>query len=317
MSNREQILAMTPYLHFDRKQWAALRDSVPMTLTEAEIARLKGINEDLSLEEVAEIYLPLSRLLNFYISSNLRQQAVLEQFLGTSGQRIPYIISIAGSVAVGKSTTARVLQALLSRWPEHRRVELITTDGFLHPNAVLKERNLMKKKGFPQSYDMHRLVQFVSDIKSGVPDVTAPVYSHLFYDVIPDGDKTVTQPDILILEGLNVLQSGMDYPHDPHHVFVSDFVDFSIYVDAPEELLQRWYINRFLKFRESAFTDPDSYFHNYAKLSEDEAIDVARKLWNEINLLNLKQNILPTRDRASLIMTKVENHAIANVKLRK
>ena len=311
------MLAMTPYLQFDRKQWAALRDSVPMTLTETEIARLKGINEDLSLEEVAEIYLPLSRLLNFYISSNLRQQAVLEQFLGTSGQRIPYVISIAGSVAVGKSTTARVLQALLSRWPEHRRVELITTDGFLHPNAVLKERNLMKKKGFPQSYDMQRLVKFVSDIKSGVPNVTAPVYSHLFYDVIPGGDKTVNQPDILILEGLNVLQSGMDYPHDPHHVFVSDFVDFSIYVDAPEELLQSWYINRFLKFRESAFTDPDSYFHNYAKLSKDEAINVARQLWNDINLLNLKQNILPTRDRASLIMTKVANHAIASVKLRK
>lgn len=311
------MLAITPYLQFDRKQWAALRDSVPMTLTEAEITRLKGINEDLSLDEVVEIYLPLSRLLNFYISSDLRRQAVLEQFLGTSGERIPYVISIAGSVAVGKSTTARVLQALLSRWPEHRRVELITTDGFLHPNAVLKERNLMKKKGFPQSYDMHRLVKFVSDIKSGVPNVTAPVYSHLFYDVIPDGDKTVAQPDILILEGLNVLQSGMDYPHDPHHVFVSDFVDFSIYVDAPEELLQDWYINRFLKFRESAFTDPDSYFHNYAKLSKDEAINVATQLWNEINLLNLNQNILPTRDRASLIMTKLENHAIDSVKLRK
>ncbi|HEY3590615.1 MAG TPA: type I pantothenate kinase, partial [Buttiauxella sp.] len=235
MSNKEQMLT-TPYMQFNRSQWAALRDSVPMTLTEGEIARLKGINEDLSLEEVAEIYLPLSRLLNFYISSNLRRQAVLEQFLGTNGQRIPYVISIAGSVAVGKSTTARVLQALLSRWPEHRRVELITTDGFLHPNKVLKERNLMKKKGFPQSYDMHRLVKFVSDIKSGAPNVTAPVYSHLIYDVIPDGDKTVAQPDILILEGLNVLQSGMDYPHDPHHVFVSDFVDFSIYVDAPEDL---------------------------------------------------------------------------------
>lgn len=189
MSNKDQTLT-SPYLQFNRSQWAALRDSVPMTLTEGEIARLKGINEDLSLEEVAEIYLPLSRLLNFYISSNLRRQAVLEQFLGTNGQRIPYIISIAGSVAVGKSTTARVLQALLSRWPEHRRVELITTDGFLHPNAVLKERNLMKKKGFPQSYDMHRLVKFVSDIKSGVPNVTAPVYSHLIYDVIPDGIKS-------------------------------------------------------------------------------------------------------------------------------
>ena len=305
---------MTPYLQFNRHQWAALRDSVPMTLTEEEITRLKGINEDLSLEEVAEIYLPLSRLLNFYISSNLRRQAVLEQFLGTNGQRIPYIISIAGSVAVGKSTTARVLQALLSRWPEHRHVELITTDGFLHPNSVLKERGLMKKKGFPQSYDMHRLVKFVSDLK---PQATAPVYSHLIYDVIPDGDKTVAQPDILILEGLNVLQSGMDYPHDPHHVFVSDFVDFSIYVDAPEELLKSWYINRFLKFREGAFTDPDSYFHNYAKLSKEEAVEIATSLWNEINLMNLKENILPTRERASLIMTKSANHSVNQVRLRK
>ena len=308
---------MTPYLQFNRSQWAALRDSVPMTLTEGELARLKGINEDLSLEEVAEIYLPLSRLLNFYISSNLRRQAVLEQFLGTNGQRIPYIISIAGSVAVGKSTTARVLQALLSRWPEHRSVELITTDGFLHPNEVLKERGLMKKKGFPLSYDMHRLVKFVSDLKSGVPHVTAPVYSHLIYDRIPDGDKTVVQPDILILEGLNVLQSGMDYPHDPHHVFVSDFVDVSIYVDAPAELLQRWYINRFLKFREGAFTDPDSYFHNYAQLSEEEAINVATGLWNEINYVNLKENILPTRERASLILIKSEKHAVDQIRLRK
>lgn len=316
MSNKEQMLT-TPYMQFNRNQWAALRNSVPMTLTEGEIARLKGINEDLSLEEVAEIYLPLSRLLNFYISSNLRRQAVLEQFLGTNGQRIPYVISIAGSVAVGKSTTARVLQALLSRWPEHRSVELITTDGFLHPNKVLKERNLMKKKGFPQSYDMHRLVKFVSDIKSGAPNVTAPVYSHLIYDVIPDGDKTVAQPDILILEGLNVLQSGMDYPHDPHHVFVSDFVDFSIYVDAPEDLLQDWYITRFLKFREGAFTDPDSYFHSYAKLSEDEAVNVALQLWKEINWRNLKENILPTRERASLIMTKSSNHEVECVRLRK
>jgi type I pantothenate kinase len=242
---------------------------------------------------------------------------VLEQFLGTNGQRIPYVISIAGSVAVGKSTTARVLQALLSRWPEHRKVELITTDGFLYPIKVLNERNLMKKKGFPQSYDMHRLVKFVSDIKSGVPNVTAPVYSHLTYDVIPGGDKTVNQPDILILEGLNVLQSGMDYPHDPHHVFVSDFVDFSIYVDAPENLLESWYINRFLKFREGAFTDPDSYFHNYAKLSRDEAIETATRLWREINWQNLKENILPTRERASLIMTKSANHAVDCVRLRK
>ncbi|AHG20519.1 pantothenate kinase [Chania multitudinisentens RB-25] len=316
MIKREQSLA-TPYLQFDRAQWAALRNSVPLTLSEEEIVKLKGINEALSLEEVAQIYLPLSRLLNFYISSNLRRQAVLEQFLGTDGQRIPYVIGIAGSVAVGKSTTARLLQALLSRWPEHRSVELITTDGFLHPNKVLNERGLMKKKGFPQSYDMHSLVKFVSEVKSGAKHVTAPVYSHLIYDVVPEGNKIIEQPDILILEGLNVLQSGMDYPHDPHRVFVSDFVDFSIYVDAPEDLLQTWYINRFLKFRQGAFSNPDSYFHNYAKLPEAEAINIATQLWNEINGLNLQQNILPTRERASLIMTKSINHAVESVRLRK
>lgn len=316
MIKREQSLA-TPYLQFDRTQWAALRDSVPLTLSEEEIVKLKGINEDLSLEEVAQIYLPLSRLLNFYISSNLRRQAVLEQFLGTDGQKIPYVIGIAGSVAVGKSTTARLLQALLSRWPEHRSVELITTDGFLHPNKVLNERGLMKKKGFPQSYDMHSLVKFVSEVKSGAKRVTAPVYSHLIYDVVPEGNKVIEQPDILILEGLNVLQSGMDYPHDPHRVFVSDFVDFSIYVDAPETLLQSWYINRFLKFRQGAFSNPDSYFHNYSKLPEPEAINIATQLWNEINGLNLQQNILPTRERASLIMTKSANHAVESVRLRK
>ncbi|WP_037386471.1 type I pantothenate kinase [Serratia sp. DD3] len=316
MIKRDPCLA-TPYLQFDRTQWAALRDSVPLTLSEEDIVKLKGINEDLSLEEVAQIYLPLSRLLNFYISSNLRRQAVLEQFLGTDGQRIPYVIGIAGSVAVGKSTTARLLQALLSRWPEHRSVELITTDGFLHPNKVLNERGLMKKKGFPQSYDMHSLVKFVSEVKSGAKHVTAPVYSHLIYDIVPRDHKVIEQPDILILEGLNVLQSGMDYSHDPHRVFVSDFVDFSIYVDAPEDLLQTWYINRFLKFRQGAFSNPDSYFHNYAKLPEEEAVNIAAQLWSDINGLNLKQNILPTRERASLIMTKSANHAVESVRLRK
>ncbi|KAA1174524.1 type I pantothenate kinase [Photorhabdus heterorhabditis] len=316
MNKKEPFLA-TPYLQFNREQWATLRDSVPLTLTKEELIDLKGINEEISLEEVIEIYLPLSRLLNFYISSNLRRQAVLEQFLGTDEQKVPYIIGIAGSVAVGKSTTARLLQALLSRWPEHRSVELITTDGFLHSNSVLNERRLMKKKGFPQSYDMHSLVKFVSDIKSGSKQISAPVYSHLTYDIVPNEKKLIEQPDILILEGLNVLQSGMDYPHDPHHVFVSDFVDFSIYVDASEKLLKGWYISRFLKFRQGAFSDPDSYFHNYSKLSEEEAINTASNIWQEINGLNLQQNILPTRERASLIMTKGANHTIESVRLRK
>ncbi|CDG23181.1 Pantothenate kinase [Xenorhabdus poinarii G6] len=315
--NKKESFLTTPYLQFDREHWATLRDSIPLTLTEEEVAALKGINEEISIDEVIEIYLPLSRLLNFYISSNLRRQAVLEQFLGTDEQKIPYVIGIAGSVAVGKSTTARLLQALLSRWPEHRRVELVTTDGFLHSNDVLNERGLMKKKGFPESYDMHNLVKFVADIKSGTEKVAAPVYSHLSYDIVPDEQLIIEKPDILILEGLNVLQSGMDYPHEPHHVFVSDFVDFSIYVDAPEKLLEQWYISRFLKFRQGAFSDPDSYFHNYSKLTTKEAITVASNIWREINGLNLQQNILPTRERASLIMTKGTNHTIESVRLRK
>ena len=307
----------TPFVSFERQEWADLRDAIPLTLTESDLERLTGINDELSLDEVIEIYLPLSRLLNFYIRSNLRRQSVLDQFLGREGQRIPYVIGIAGSVAVGKSTTARILQALLSRWPEHRHVELVTTDGFLHPNAVLHERGIMKKKGFPESYDMRRFVQFISDVKSGQPRVSAPVYSHLIYDIVPDGEKVIEQPDILLLEGLNVLQSGMDYPHDPHRVFVSDFVDFSIYVDADTALLKSWYIERFLKFRKGAFSDPNSYFHNYAKLSEEEAVSIANQIWDEINGLNLQQNILPTRERASLILTKGKEHAVERVCLRK
>lgn len=317
MSTIDSSPLNSAYLHFDRQHWAALRESTPLVLNEQDIEQLKGINEDLSLSEVAEIYLPLSRLLNFYISSNLNHQNVVKKFLGTERKKVPYIISIAGSVAVGKSTTARVLQALLSRWPEHRKVELITTDGFLHPNALLKERGLMKKKGFPQSYDMHRLVNFVADIKAGKEKLTVPVYSHLTYDIIPEEQKVVEAPDIVILEGLNVLQSGMDYSHDPHRVFVSDFVDFSIYVDASEDLLKQWYINRFLRFREGAFSDPNSYFHHYSQLTIDEAKGIASTLWDEINGLNLRENILPTRERANLILSKSLKHAVSTVSLRK
>ncbi|MXP67979.1 type I pantothenate kinase [Pantoea sp. Aalb] len=314
---QKKKFSTTPYLEFSRKQWAILRDSIPMTLTENEIKSLRGINEDLSIQEVAKIYLPLSRLLNFYIISNLCRQTVLNQFLGINKQKIPYIISIAGSVAVGKSTTARVLKALLSRWPEHRKVELITTDGFLHSNAILKERGLMKKKGFPESYNMPRLVNFISDLKSGANKVAAPIYSHLLYDVIPNRIKIVQQPDILILEGLNVLQSGIDYPHDQHHVFISDFVDFSIYVDASEMLLERWYINRFLKLRQYTFSNPNSYFYHFSRLTKNKATTIARGLWREINWINLKKNILPTRERANLIMTKSSNHSVQKVRLRK
>ena len=308
---------LSPYLSLSREQWSQLRAAVPLSLTEADLIQLRGIHDELSLDEVRDIYLPLSRLLNLYVKARQSRSKVIEQFLGTQPSHLPYIISIAGSVAVGKSTTARSLQALLDRWPEHPKVELVTTDGFLFPNHELEARGLMKKKGFPLSYDMRRLVNFVADIKAGAASVSAPVYSHHSYDIVPGAEKRVEQPDILIIEGLNVLQSGMDYPHDPHHVFVSDFVDFSIYVDAEESLLKNWYIERFLKFRQSAFSDPECYFHHYAALSEAESVAIASQIWDEINYPNLKSNILPTRERASLILTKGAAHAIEQVKLRK
>lgn len=311
------ISKITPFLTFNRQQWAALRKSVPLKLTEQDLKPLLGFNEELSLEEVRTIYLPLARLINYYIDENLKRQEVLHKFLDVEAPKVPYIISIAGSVSVGKSTSARILQALLSHYPEDRRVDLITTDGFLYPLATLEAKNLLKKKGFPESYDIHRLIEFVSDIKSGKRNVKAPIYSHLTYDIIQDKFNTVDQPDILILEGLNVLQSGMNYPASPHNVFVSDFVDFSIYVDAEETLLKEWYIDRFLKFRRSSFSDPNSYFHHYAALSEKEAIETASKIWDEINGLNLKKNILPSRERANLILQKGHNHEIEQVKLRK
>lgn len=306
-----------PYLQFTRAQWALLRNAVPLTLTEHDLQTLRGINDQVSLNEVEQIYLPLSRLLNLYVKAKQNRSQVLEQFLGQSRGKGPYIISIAGSVAGGKSTSARILQALLERWPEHPRVELVTTDGFLYPNKVLEERGLMRRKGFPESYDIRQLVEFVANIRAGHERVEAPVYSHLIYDIIPDEKKVVEQPDILIIEGLNVLQSGMDYPDQPHRVFVSDFVDFSIYVDADAKLLRSWYIDRFLKFRSGAFADPDSYFHHYAKLSESEAVEIASTIWQEINYRNLQENILPTRERANLILTKGVFHAIEQVQLRK
>ncbi len=308
----------SPYLQFNREQWASLRDSEPMTLTQEEVEKLRGINDELSIDEVRDIYLPLSRLLNYYLNARHNRQSVLMKFLKQEEQHIPFIISIAGSVSVGKSTSSRVLQALLSHWKESLKVALVTTDGFLHPNSVLEEKGLMLKKGFPQSYDTRKLLQFVMDIKSGKRHLQAPKYSHLIYDVIPDQYYEIDQPDILILEGLNVLQSSSDYPHSAKfHAFVSDFVDFSIYVDAEEELLEEWYISRFLKLRESAFSSPDSYFVNYSRLTIEEAIQTAKTVWREINLQNLRQNIFPTRDRANLILHKGAEHIIDSVKLRK
>ncbi|HHF2015891.1 TPA: type I pantothenate kinase, partial [Haemophilus influenzae] len=301
-------------LSFNRKQWAELRKSVPLKLTEQDLKPLLGFNEELSLDEVSMIYLPLARLINYYIDENLRRQAVLHRFLGRNKTKVPYIISIAGSVAVGKSTSARILQSLLSHWPAERKVDLITTDGFLYPLEKLKKDHLLHKKGFPISYDTPKLIHFLADVKSGKTEVEAPIYSHLTYDIIPDKFNVINKPDILILEGLNVLQTGNN---KTNQTFVSDFVDFSIYVDAEEKLLKEWYIKRFLKFRESAFNDPNSYFKHYANLSKEESITTASKIWDEINGLNLNQNILPTRERANLILKKGHNHQVELIKLRK
>jgi type I pantothenate kinase len=314
-----QITPASPYLLFDRNKWAELRESEPMTLTESEIHQLKGINEELSIDEVRDIYLPLSRLLNYYVNSTKSRQAIMMNFLNEKLQKIPFVIGIAGSVSVGKSTSARVLQALLSRWKDSNQVALVTTDGFLYPNAILEEKNLMDKKGFPESYDIQRLLQFVSDIKSGKTEVKAPKYSHLTYDIIPDEQIVIRpQPDILILEGLNVLQNRMDYPkQNKPTIFVSDFLDFSIYVDAEENYLEEWFLSRFMKFRETARNDPESYFYAVTKISEQEAKTMALNVWKEINSKNLHKNILPTRERAHLILHKGENHLVDYVKLRK
>jgi len=290
-----------------------------MTLTDDEIQQLKGINEELSIDEVRDIYLPLSRLLNYYVNSTKSRQAVIMNFLNEKLQKIPFIIGIAGSVSVGKSTSARVLQALLSRWKENNQVALITTDGFLYSNAILEEKNLMTKKGFPESYDIHQLLRFVSDIKSGKEEVRAPKYSHLTYDILPDEQIVISPyPDILILEGLNVLQNRMDYPKQRKQtVFVSDYLDFSIYVDAEEYYLEEWFLTRFMKFRETAFHDPQSYFYPVTKFSEEESKSMALDIWKEINSKNLHKNILPTRERAHLILHKSKNHLVDYVKLRK
>ncbi len=306
---------LSPFLIFNRQQWAELRKSVPLKLTEQDLKPLLGINEELSLDEVSTIYLPLTRLINYYIEENLRRQTVLNRFLGGQHPKVPYIISIAGSVAVGKSTSARILQSLLSNWPHLRKVDLITTDGFLYPLEKLQKDDLLHKKGFPVSYDTPKLIRFLADIKSGKPHVSAPIYSHLTYDIIPDQFDIVEQPDILILEGLNVLQTGNR--KTTSQMFVSDFVDFSIYVDAEEDLLKQWYIHRFLKFRKGAFSDPNSYFKHYAQLSEQEAVATASNIWDNINGLNLRENILPTRERANLVLTKGAEHIVEWVKLRK
>ena len=302
--------AVSRFVAFSRAEWAQLRDATPLPLTEPQLRRLVSANERMSLDEVAEIYLPLSRLLNLYVGATQSLHAASATFLGTDTPRVPFVIGIAGSVAVGKSTTSRVLQALMASWPGHPRVSLVTTDGFLLPLRVLESRGLVQRKGFPESYDVRRLLRFMADVKSGVPEVSAPVYSHLSYDVVPGQFEVVRSPDIVIVEGLNVLQAGSG-------VFVSDFFDFSIYVDASEADIELWYIERFLMLRETVFRDPSSHFHRYAALTADEARDTARQIWRTINLVNLRENVLPTRERAHLILEKGRDHAIRRVKLRK
>ena len=317
MDDRPKLPSLSPYATFSRKEWAALRADTPMTLDDADLGRLASLNDPIDISEVEQIYLPIARLLAFYVAARQQLFRATQRFLGHSETRVPYVIAVAGSVAVGNSTTARVLRALLARWPDMPKVELVTTDGFLLPNAILNREGLMGRKGFPESYDVQALLRFVSDIKAGKATVTAPVYSHLVYDVVPNERETFERPDIVILEGLNVLQVG-DKPKNgrvaPH---VSDFVDFGIYLDADEPLVHRWYVERFMRLRETAFRNPQSYFRKYAEVSTEEALATAETLWSEINLPNLRENIRPTRPRADLILRKGRSHRIEEVRLRK
>jgi type I pantothenate kinase len=310
-------LQFSPYRDFDRQEWAKLRADTPMTLVERDLDQLSGLMDELSIEEVEQIYLPMSRLLNLYVQAAQELHSVSSRFLHRRDGRVPFIVGIAGSVAVGKSTTARVLRALLARWRDHPRVDLITTDGFLYPNAELERRGIMNRKGFPESFDTTRLLNFLGEVKSGRELVEAPVYSHFHYDVLAGQKIVVERPDILIVEGLNVLQPAR-LPRDGDAVpFVSDFFDFSIYIDAEPKVIEEWYVARFLRLRATAFRDPAAYFHRYASLSNDEAVARAMDIWQSINLRNLHENIIPTRRRARLILRKGRDHRIEAVALRK
>ncbi|WP_240231267.1 type I pantothenate kinase [Devosia lacusdianchii] len=315
MAKRPPVLA--PYHHFTKAQWSALRADEPMTLTREDISRLRTLSDPISLEEAEEIYLPLTRLLSFYVEAIQGLHNVSTRFLETPDQKVPFIIGVAGSVAVGKSTTARILQALLQRWPSSPKVDLVTTDGFLHPNAVLQERGIMQRKGFPESYDRPRFVQFLADIKSGKGKVQVPVYSHLVYDVVAGGDVIIDRPDILIVEGLNILQPGELPKTGKPILFASDFLDFSVYIDADTDDLEGWFMERFFRLRETAFKDPTSFFRRFAEMSQEEAGEYGKMVWRTINLPNLLENVLPTRGRADLILKKGKSHLIETVQLRR
>jgi len=306
------------YEAFSRAEWAALRSNTPLTLSEEDLTLLRGVNEQLSLTDVEEIYLPLSRLLNLHFRSARTLNGVRDEFLGRLVGHRPYVIAIAGSVAVGKSTFARVLRALLARWPDHPRVSLVTTDGFLHPNKVLEARGLMSRKGFPESYDRKRMIQFLAALKAGEEVVDAPVYSHQAYDIVPGAIERVEQPDVLIFEGLNVLQTSTVEPTGAPvpSVVVSDFFDFSIFVDAQEPYIEAWYVKRFLSLQQTVFRNPGSYFHHYKDLTLSEANKTAAKIWRDINLRNLRDNILPTRERANLVIRKRPDHTVDQIRLR-
>ncbi|GAA0926923.1 type I pantothenate kinase [Nonomuraea longicatena] len=300
------------YVELSREQWSELRKNTPLTLTADELEGLRGVEDPIDLTEVTDIYLPLTRLLNLHYTGSKQRSSVLSAFLGHPEKHVPYILGIAGSVAVGKSTTARLLHTLLARWPEHPHVELITTDSFLHPNAVLESRGIMHRKGFPESYDRRALVRFVAEVKAGVPEVAAPIYSHLEYDIVPGARQIIKNPDILIIEGLNVLQ-----PAPPTALAVNDYFDFSIYVDAKVEDVRTWYVERFHQLRRTAFEDPKSYFKYIAELSHEEATAFAVEVWRDINERNLVENIAPTRGRADLVLQKDADHSVRRVRLRR